>query len=360
MKNLYLLLSAILFTNVSASDFILLSKSDIQGFDASYASIQDAFREQNLPPIASFGPSILSKYSAILLQSEPFAKNKRLDYKRLDSLVAYAIVRIQIDSILNFAQTRGKTNIELETILSVDKTIAVLEPGTSLYQIDGSYCDSTRIQSQEYLEKAIPAFIKVMKSKGQENNAYKVLKGLAFDSKVLRVETKNLELGVDKEYKAILSAYDKNLVLAFRDKYPTYKPEKIQERLNSLEADEIYHLLKEGDKQSLIQFLEANPASEYVPEIQKKLEPQLLKLSLVEYDLPSCKIYLALFPPNTENWKNVSETLGWITSPAMDSVIQEPARIVSRQDSKLEPAGPEDDDQDGPRTEPPILGVTSK
>jgi hypothetical protein len=332
-----------------AEDFSLLSKADVKAFEASYASIEDAFKDRNLSPIASFGPSILSRYSALLLQADAFAKRDRPAYRRLDSLVAYAIVRLRLDSLVAVTGKASGMADESTLLRQVDRALLLLTPESNLCLLDWGYCDTTTSKMRAVLEIRLPQCVSALRAKDQEDRALELLSSIQYTSTTLKKTSKALESGVEKAFRAILSSSDRNEVLAFQAKYPTYRPEKVAERLSSLEADEMYHLLKSGARDDLVAFLAHNPSSPYVSEVQGKLEPLLFRAAVEEFDPAAGRQYLGLFSVTTDHGRKVAETLAWMLRPATDSVEgpvpSEPPRLTPGTDSQ----GP---GADGPRTAP--------
>jgi len=344
MKTMGLL---ILVASAYGADFALLSKADVKSFESSFASIEDAFRERNLSPIASFGPSILSRYSALLLQADAYTKRARPSYQRLDSLVAYAIVRLRVDSIIQGAGDAAES--DPTPLRQLDRVLAVLVPSSNLCLLDGAYCDGTTSRIRGLLEERIPKCVSALRMKSQEDRALELLSGLSYTSPALKKAAQSVESGVEKAYRAVLSSTDREEVLAFQIKYPTYHAEKVKERLSSLEADEMYHLLKSGSRDELVAFLSRSPNSPYTPEVRKKLEPILFRDAVEEYDPAAGRLYLSLFPTGSERGRRVGETLAWLFRPAADtgapSTPWAPSQEAARADT-LGPAG------DGPRTPP--------
>src|SRR5690606_20242014 len=129
-------------TFVLADDFKFLVKDDAKAFESAHRSIEDAFADRNLSPIASFGPAILARYSVVLLQSDSWAKKLRPTYRRLDSLVAYAIVRGHLDSLSAACKATRPPETELAAIRQMDRLLASLSANTVLCALDRPYCDS--------------------------------------------------------------------------------------------------------------------------------------------------------------------------------------------------------------------------
>lgn len=344
-----------------AGDFAFLQKNEAKAFETAHRSIEDAFAERNLSPIASFGPSILARYSAVLLQSDPWAKKLRPAYHRLDSLVAYAIVRGHTDSLSSACRAARPPENELPTLRQMDRLLASIGPTTVLCALDKPYCDSLSGLVRSYLQEKIPAYAQAMKAQGKMELAYQGLQGLSFQTASVRNSAMDIEKGVEKEFRKAMSSYDREELLAFRSKYPAYKPTRIEEKLGSLEADEIFHLLSGRDQGAMVHYLQANPSSPYGDDVRKRLEPLLLATALDQLDPEACRIYLGLFSATTVNGRKVAETLSWMMRPASDSgapgAAVEPVREAEAAPSPIVEEG-----ADGPRTSPlpegysPLLG----
>ena len=303
MKTLSLVFTVCL--SALANDFKELTKGEVKEFSRAAMAIEDAYEGSRFEQIRSFGPGILSKYASVQIQADGFAKEMRSVYAHADSIVAYAVLRLHIDSLrttLGDGESLDELYITLRSADRIENAFAN-KPILSRFALE--FADSARAAARSTIEKLVPKFLATAKRAGKVEQAYTLINTLTYRSAVPATTKTDVLAAIESAYYDAMSSNSAQRIRDFARLYPDYRTKDVAARLEILEGDEIAFLLQRGSKDELIAFLTMNPSAPQVPNVKKRLMPLLYQASFANQDMATCQQFLAYFPEPSNQRENI-------------------------------------------------------
>lgn len=308
-------------------DFKELSKSEVREFSRAARAIDGAYRESRFNQIVSFGPGILSKYSSVQIQADGFAKDVREAYAKTDSLVAYSVLRIYVDSLRNTI-SKGKSLDELyQTLRTADRIEDAFASRPILTRFALEYADTARASARLIIEQGVPDFLAAAKRAGKVDQAYALIGSLGYKSAVPATARTDVLASMESAFYDALASNSAEKLRGFSKLYPEFRSAEVASRLEILAGDEIAFLLKRGSKDELLSFLIANPSSQHTPEIKRRLRPLLYNAAFELKDLTACQQFLVLFPEPSQQRESVLGLQAYL----LQSKASDTARMVTEE-----------------------------
>jgi hypothetical protein len=288
-----------------AGEFKELSKGEVKEFARAAKAIEGAYRDSRYEQIRNFGPGILAKYSPVQIQADGFAKDLRGVYARTDSIVAYAVLRLHIDSLLGTLAEGQSLDEMYVTLRSADRIENSFASKPILSRFDTDFADRVRASARQKIETLVPRFLETAKRASKVEQAYNLINNLSYRSAVPATAKTDVLAAIETAYFDAMSSNSAQRLRDFGRLYPDYRPQDVSARLDLLEGDEIAFLLQRGSKDDLISFLNLNPMAPQVPNVKKRLLPLLYRAALAAQDLGTCQQFLTLFPEPSSQRDNI-------------------------------------------------------
>ncbi|HLP39908.1 MAG TPA: hypothetical protein VK465_00245 [Fibrobacteria bacterium] len=306
-----------------AQAFKELTRKEVREFARAAEAVTEAMQDSRFTQIRDFGPGILKRYASVQIQSDGYAKDQRGAYARADSIVAYAVLRLLCDSLRAGLEFSPPFDRAYANLLAADKILRTLIGSPLLQAFHPVYADTMAHFAETYLEKKIPPFLTAATRLGRPDQAQSLLNALSYKPEFTARARKDIDASIRDAFYTAMASNSVARLEAFAQLYPDYEKKAVEDRLSRIRGDEVGYLLKRGSREELVAFLSANPTSEHVPEVRRRLKPLLYRFAFQAQDLGACQQYLTLFPEpgaDKQNMENLVHYLLAVARAAQDSL----------------------------------------